>query len=157
MRGKKKIPERKIDPDPKYGRVIIAKFINYIMRRGKKTVAQKIVYQAFDIIKERTKKDPLEVFDSAIRNVSPEVEVRSRRIGGANYQIPVYTNEKRRLSLAFRWIIQAAKAKKGKAMAEKLAEELIEASENQGAAVKKKEEVYKMAQANRAFAHFAGY
>lgn len=157
MRGKKKIPERKIDPDPKYGRVIIAKFINYIMRRGKKTVAQKIVYQAFDIIKERTKKDPLEVFDLAIRNVSPEVEVRSRRIGGANYQIPVYTNEKRRLSLAFRWIIQAAKAKKGKAMAEKLAEELIEASENQGAAVKKKEEVYKMAQANRAFAHFAGY
>lgn len=155
MRGKKQAPKRKINPDPKYNSLVIAKFINHIMRKGKKSVAQKIVYKAFDIIKEKTKKDPLEVFDLAIKNVSPDVEVKSRRIGGANYQIPVYANEARKLTLAFRWLIQVVRAKKGKPMSEKLALELIDASGNQGMAIKKKEDVYRMAQANRAFAHFA--
>ena len=155
MRGKKRAPKRKISPDPKYNSVVIAKFINHIMKKGKKSVAQKIVYQAFDIVKEKTKKDPLDIFDLAIRNISPEVEVRSRRIGGATYQIPIYVKEDRKLTLAFRWLIQAIHSRKGRPTREKLATELLEAAENQGIAIKKKQDVYRMAQANRAFAHFA--
>lgn len=154
MRGKK-AQKRKIQLDFKYNSLIISKFINQIMRRGKKSIAEKIVYQSFDIIKEKTKKDPLEVFDQALKNVSPVVEVKSRRIGGGNYQIPVEVKGDRRLALSIRWIIQAAKSRKGKPMREKLAQELIDASNQQGLAIKKKEDVHRMAEANRAFAHFA--
>ena len=156
MRGKP-APKRKITPDPKYHLIQMAKFINYVMRKGKKTVASKIVYQALEIIKQKIKKDPVETFQKAIKNISPLVEVRSRRIGGANYQIPFPTNEPRRFVLASRWIIKAAKARKGKSMSEKLAQELLDAADGQGAAVKKKEDVHRMAEANKAFAHFARY
>jgi small subunit ribosomal protein S7 len=127
------------------------------MRQGKKTIAQKIVYNALDILADKTKKKSLEVFNEAIKNVTPSVEVKSRRVGGANYQIPMRVVGDRRLALALRWIISAAKARKGKPMREKLAQELLEASQGQGAAVKKKEDVYRMAEANRAFAHFARF
>lgn len=153
----KKAPKRKIAPDLLYGRTDVAKFINYVMRKGKKSIAQKIVYQAFDLIKERwpEKNDPLLVFEEAIKNVSPLLEVKSRRIGGANYQIPVAVSPERRFVLASRWILEAARSRKGKPMAEKLAEELILAAKGEGAAVKKKQDVQKMAEANKAFAHFA--
>ncbi len=154
MRGKR-APKRKIDGDIRYNDVNIAKFINYIMRRGKKTVAQKIVYGAFDIIKEQTKQDPRHVFNRAIKKVAPLLEVRGRRIGGANYQIPYQVRGDRRFTLGCRWIIEAAKARKGKSMAEKLAAEIMDAANGEGAAVKKRETVHKMAEANKAFAHFA--
>ncbi len=156
MRGKP-FPKRKIKLDPKYQVANVSKFINYIMERGKKNTAVKIVYQSFDIIKEKTKQDPVKIFNKAIENISPQVEVRSRRVGGANYQIPFPTNETRRFTLASRWIIEAARKKKSRPMAEKLAQELLEASENQGSAIKKKEDVHRMAEANKAFAHFARY
>ncbi len=152
---RKKFEKRKIAPDPVYNSPIVAKFINYVMRRGKKTVARKIVYGAFEIIKEKTKKEPLEVFDLAIKNASPLLEVKSRRVGGATYQVPVEVKGDRRLALAMRWIIQGAKNKKGKPMKEKLAEEIIDAANNTGWAVKKKTDTHRMAEANRAFAHFA--
>jgi len=125
------------------------------MERGKKTVAQGIVYDMFEAISRQTKKDPLDVFDLAIRNVTPLLEVKSRRIGGANYQIPMEVRGDRKMYLAMNWIIGAAKAKKGKPMSERLAEEITAAAENQGDAIKKKEDVHRMAEANRAFAHFA--
>lgn len=154
MRGKQ-APRRSIEPDPKYTRTDVAKFINYIMTRGKKTTAQKVVYGAFDIIQEKTKKDPVEVFDAAMKNVFPTLEVKTRRVGGANYQIPLQVRAERRVQLAYRWIRDAARSKKGSSMSERLARELIEASENTGDAVKKKADVQRMAEANRAFAHFA--
>lgn len=154
MRGKKQAPKRKIQPEIKYGNLMVAKFINYIMRGGKKVTAQRIVYGSFDLIKEKTKKDPVEVFDQAIRNVEPSLEVVGRRVGGANYQIPIPVREKRRFNLACRWIIEAARAKKGKPIAEKLASEIIDAANNDGAAVKKKNDIYRMAESNKAFAHF---
>jgi small subunit ribosomal protein S7 len=154
MRGKQ-APKRVIQPDLKYNSVVIAKFINLIMSRGKKTVAEKILYDAFDIIQQKTKKDPLEVFNQAMKNVSPVVEVKSRRIGGANYQIPIEVKGDRRSALAMRWIITAAQSRKGKPMREKLSQELMDAAENQGTAIKKREDVHRMADANRAFAHFA--
>jgi len=154
MKGKKKT-KKEISPDPVYNNVIVAKFINQVMRRGKKTVARKIVYGAFDVIKDKTKKEPLEVFDLAFKNASPLLEVKPKRVGGATYQVPRGVGEERRLTLAMRWIIQAAKSKKGKPMKEKLAEELIAAANNTGEAVKKKENTHRMAEANRAFAHFA--
>ena len=157
MRGKKQAPKRKIIPDPKYNRLDVAKFINYVMKGGKKSIAQKIVYNSFDIISEKAKKDPLEVFEAAITNVSPMIEVRGRRIGGANYQIPMPVRIERRQTLAFRWILDAVHNKKGRATEKKLADELIEAAQNAGAAVKKKEDVHRMAEANRAFAHFARF
>jgi small subunit ribosomal protein S7 len=153
MRGKP-APKRKINTDPKYHNLQIAKFINYIMRRGKKSVAQRVVYGAFDIIKEKTKRNPLEVFSEALRNISPLLEVRSRRIGGANYQIPMPVRAERRFILGSRWLINAAKTRKGKPMAERLALELLDAAQGIGAAVKKKEDTHRMAEANRAFAHF---
>ena len=153
MRGKQ-APKRKIKPDPRYNNLEIAKLINYIMERGKKTVAQKIVYDAFDIISAKTKKDPLVVFETAIRNVSPVLEVKGRRVGGANYQIPTPVRGNRRTTLAFRWIITAAQAKKGKPMKEKLALELMDAANKEGTAIKKREDVHKMAKANQAFAHY---
>ena len=154
MRQKKKT-KRNIPPDPVYDNVTIAKFINQVMRRGKKTIARKIVYRTFDIIKEKTKKDPLEIFDLALKNAAPLLEVKPRRIGGATYQVPREVRGERRLTLAIRWIIQAAKSRKGRPMREKLAEELIAASNNTGAAIKKKINMHRMAEANRAFAHFA--
>ncbi|MDD5251921.1 MAG: 30S ribosomal protein S7 [Patescibacteria group bacterium] len=151
----KQAPKREIAPDPKYGNITVAKFINYVMRGGKKTVAQKIIYGAFDIIAEKTKQDPRDVFDNAFKNLQPTVEVKSKRVGGANYQIPIPVRGERRLALAFRWLIAATNAKKGRPMAQKLAEELIAAANNEGEAIKKKMDVHRMADANRAFAHFA--
>jgi len=146
--------KRKIPGDPKFNSLTIAKLINHLMRQGKKSTAQRLLYRAFELISEKTKKDPLEIFDIALKNVSPVVEVKSRRIGGANYQIPVEVRGDRRQALAFRWIIGAAREKKGKPMAEKLAEELIAASQKTGSAMAKREDVHRMAEANRAFAHF---
>ncbi len=151
---KKKI-KKNIQPDPIYNDLTVAKFINQVMRRGKKTIARKIVYGAFNIIKEKTKKEPLEVFEQALRNASPLLEVKPKRIGGATYQVPREVKRERRLTLAMRWLIKATKSRKGKPTREKLAEELIEASENRGAAIKKREDIHRMAEANRAFAHFA--
>jgi small subunit ribosomal protein S7 len=155
MSRRKKKEKKIISPDPLYDNVVVAKFINQVMRRGKKTIARKIVYQAFEIIKEKTKKDPLEVFNQAIENASPLLEVKPKRVGGATYQVPREVKGDRRTTLAMRWIIGAAKSKKGKPMREKLAEELISATKNEGVAVKKKEDTHRMAEANRAFAHFS--
>lgn len=156
MRGKPAI-KRVIAPDARYKNVVVAKFINYVMRGGKKSVAEHVVYTAFDIMTEKTKRDPLEVFDTAIKNVAPMLEVRSRRIGGGNYQIPYPVHGERKYSLAFRWIIKAARFQKGRPMAEKLAEEFMAAAQKQGEAMKKKQDVHRMAEANRAFAHFARF
>ena len=154
MRGKQ-APKRKIAPDPKYHNVIVAKFINTLMRGGKKTVAQKVVYKALDRVAEKTKADPVAQFETAMKNVAPVVEVKSRRIGGANYQVPLPVRIERRQALAFRWMIAAANAGKGRPTHEKLGDEIIAATKNEGAAVKKREDVHRMAEANRAFAHFA--
>ena len=142
-------------PDYQYQNPLVGRFINYVMRQGKKSIAQKVVYKSFDIIKEKTKNNPLELFEKAIKNISPSLEVKSRRIGGANYQVPQPVRADRKIQLAFRWIIKAANTKKGKPMAAKLAEEFILASNNEGAAVKKKLDTHRMAEANRAFAHFS--
>lgn len=146
--------KRVILPDPKYNNPIVARFINYIMWDGEKSVARKVVYDAFDIVAKKTKKEPLDIFDEAIKNTSPLLEVKSKRIGGANYQVPRQVKGDRRLTLSLRWMILAARSRKGQRMAEKLAEELIQASQNTGASVKKKDDTHRMAQANRAFAHF---
>ena len=154
MRGKQAI-KRKIEGDIRYNDTDVAKFINYIMKAGKKTVAQSIIYGAFDIIKEKTKQDPRHVFNKALKKISPLLEVRGRRIGGANYQIPYQVRGERRFTLGSRWLIEASKARKGKPMKIKLADEIMAAAIGEGAAVKKKEMVHKTAEANRAFAHFA--
>lgn len=154
MRGKQ-APKRIIAADSKLNSLAVAKFINFVMERGKKTVAQKIVYSALDIVTEKTGKQPLEAFELAIRNVAPTVEVKAKRVGGSNYQVPMEVRGDRRQGLAFRWILAAARGKKGKPMAEKLATELMAAMNNEGDAVKKKLDVHRMAEANRAFAHFA--
>jgi len=154
MRGKQ-APKRKIEPDPKYHDQDVAKFINYIMKRGKKSVAQSIVYDCFEIIKEQTKQDPRHVFNKAIKQVSPLLEVRGRRVGGANYQIPYQVRGERRFTLACRWVIAASQARKGKPMCAKLAEEIIASAKGESASVKKRNDVQKMAESNKAFAHFA--
>lgn len=154
MRGKK-APKRRISPDPKHSSEVIAKFINLVMKGGKKGVAQSVVYDALDIIAEKTKGDPVTVFDKAIQNVTPVLEVKSRRIGGANYQVPIEVKGGRKHGLAMRWIIEAARKRKGKPMREKLAMELMDAANMEGEAMKKREDVHRMAEANRAFAHFA--
>ncbi|MBO8131955.1 MAG: 30S ribosomal protein S7 [Candidatus Marinimicrobia bacterium] len=154
MPRRKKVKERDIEPDPIYGDKKVAKFINYIMRRGKMSVAQKIFYTAMDIIEMKTGQKGIEVFRKAIQNVQPVMEVKSRRIGGATYQVPVEVPEKRRFFLASKWLISFAKARKGKPMAEKLAEELIAASKGEGSAIKKRDDTHRMAEANKAFAHF---
>ena len=154
MRGKQAI-KRKIEGDIRYNDVDVAKFINYIMKGGKKSVAQSIIYGAFDIIKETTKQDPRHVFNKALKKISPLLEVRGKRIGGANYQIPYQVRGERRFTLGSRWLIEAAKSRKGKPMKIKLADEIIAAAQGEGAAIKKKETVHKMAESNRAFAHFA--
>jgi small subunit ribosomal protein S7 len=153
--SKKKIKKREISPDPLYNDVTVAKFINRVMKGGKKTIARKIVYGAFDILKEKFKKEPLDIFDAAIRNASPLLEVKPKRIGGATYQVPREVKGDRKLTLAIRWILSAVRSKKGKPFKDKLAEEIINAANNTGSAVRKKEDTHRMAEANRAFAHFA--
>ncbi len=151
-------PHKKVDrikEDLKYDSKKVSKFINYIMLNGKKSVATKIVYDAFEIIKERGEKNPLEIFETALKNVSPEMEVKSRRVGGANYQVPIPVSSERQLALSMRWIIQFARDAKGKPMSERLADLLMESAKGEGPAVKKKEDTHKMAEANKAFAHFA--
>lgn len=154
MRGKP-APKRHIAPDPQFNDPEVAKFINYIMQRGKKAVAQNVVYKSFEIIKDKTGQDPRHIFNKALKTVSPLLEVRSRRVGGANYQIPYQVRGERRFMLACRWMIEAARSRKGKPMAEKLAMEIIDTSNGDSASVKKKLDVQRMAEANKAFAHFA--
>ena len=154
MGRRKKKEKRNITPDPKYNNVIVAKFINYIMTRGKKNIARRVVYDTFEIIEKKNKRNGLDVFDRALKNVTPTLEVKSKRVGGATYQVPVVVRGDRRLTLAMRWIIQAARSKKGKSMSERLSAELIDAANNIGTAVKKKSDTHRMAEANRAFAHF---
>ncbi|KKU27368.1 MAG: 30S ribosomal protein S7 [Candidatus Magasanikbacteria bacterium GW2011_GWA2_46_17] len=151
------MPKREIAPDPKYGNVTLAKFINYVMKGGKKSVAQSVVYGALLKIADISKKDPLKVFEEAIKNVQPQVEVRSRRVGGSNYQVPLPVSGVRQNALAFRWIIGAARAKKGQSMADRLATVLNDASQGMGDAMKKRDDVHRMAEANKAFAHFARF
>jgi len=146
--------ERERTPDPRYHDVLVSGLVNTLMRKGKKSVAEAISYQAFDLIKEKTKNDPLKVFQSAVENIKPIVEVKSRRVGGASYQVPVEVRSQRRISLALRWLTQYAKQRTGKSMQEKLAAELIDAANNTGGAVKKKEDTHRMAEANKAFAHY---
>ncbi len=141
--------------DVKYSNTEIGRFINYLFKDGKRSIAETIMYKALDIVGEKTKQEPVEVFKTALNNASPLLEVKSRRVGGANYQVPQEVRGERKFYLACNWIINAAKNKKGKSMAEKLAEEIIFASQNEGAAIKKKQDMHKMAEANRAFAHFA--
>jgi len=148
-------PERRdVVPDPKYNSKTIARFINRMMRGGKKSTAQRIMYEAFDIIEQRTKRDPVEVFEQAMANAMPQIEVKPRRVGGATYQVPVEVRPERREALAQRWLIQFARKRHGKSMAEKLAAELMDAANNQGATIRKRDETHKMAEANRAFAHY---
>ncbi len=154
MRGKPVTP-RVVPGDIKYNDETIAKFINYLMIDGKKSIANKIVYAAFNIIKDQSKQDPRHVFNKAIKKVSPLVEVRSRRVGGANYQVPVQVRGERRYYLGCHWIIDSAHARRGRSMEEKLAAEIIDASNGEGAAIKKRETVHRMAEANKAFAHFS--
>ena len=156
MRGGNKDYKRVIAPDPKFGSVSLAKFINYVMKRGKKTVAQDIVYGAFDKI-TAAKKDPMKTFEEAVKTVQPQVEVRSRRVGGANYQVPMPVSASRQNALTFRWIVDAARNKKGQAMAEKLATVLLDSAQGVGDAIKKRDDVHRMAEANKAFAHFARF
>ncbi len=154
---RRKVKNRnKVKPDVVFNSEKVEKFINYVMERGKKNTARKVVYSSFDLIKEKAKvEDPMEIFDTALKNTGPTMEVRSRRVGGANYQVPREVRPERRSYLSMKWIIDAAKAKKGKPMAERLSEEIILASKNEGEAIKKRENVHKMAEANKAFAHFA--
>ncbi|TES95534.1 30S ribosomal protein S7 [Patescibacteria group bacterium] len=157
MSRKNRFRKIEIRPDPKYQNLLISKFVNRLMLGGKKSVAQKIIYSALDVIKEKAQKDPVEIFEGAIKRVSPVLEVKAKRIGGANYQIPYEVRGERREALACRWIIEAARSKKGKSMADKLALELMAASKGEGHAYKKKEDTHRMAEANKAFAHYARY
>ncbi|MBU0495806.1 MAG: 30S ribosomal protein S7 [Chloroflexi bacterium] len=154
MPRRKRAIKREILPDPKYNSATLAKFISKVMQRGKKGTAQQIVYQSLDIMGERMRREPLEVFELAIRNATPMLEVRPRRVGGATYQVPVEVRSDRRLTLAMRWILKGARARSGRPMAERLAAELMDAANNTGVAVKRKEDTHKMAEANRAFAHY---
>ena len=154
MSRRHKAEKRQVLPDAKYGDKVVAKFINNVMEHGKKAVAEKIVYGAFDIMAAKTKQDPLNVFSEAIDNVKPVVEVRSRRVGGATYQVPVEVRADRRQALAIRWIVDAAKKRSETTMTDKLANELLDAFGNKGAAVKKREDTHKMAEANKAFSHY---
>jgi len=144
-----------IEPDGKYSSVLVAKFINKIMVGGKKSVARRIVYSALENVASQTKKPAVEVLDKCMENVSPSVELRSRRVGGANYQVPVEVRPERRMALAIRWMVDSARSQKGKPMAERLAEEFVQAFNNAGGAIKKKQDVHRMAEANKAFAHFS--
>ncbi|MFW6021321.1 MAG: 30S ribosomal protein S7 [Guyparkeria sp.] len=154
MPRRREVPKREILPDPKFGNVTVAKFINMIMLSGKKAVAERILYSAMDTVEEKGKGHPVEVVEKALENVAPSVEVKSRRVGGATYQVPVEVRPVRRSSLAMRWLIEAARKRGEKTMAAKLAGELMDAAEGRGSAVKKREDTHRMAEANKAFAHF---
>lgn len=154
MPRRKRAKKRVIEPDPKYNDYEVAKFVNKLMWDGKKSLAYKIFYTAMDIIKEKTNQDPLSVFKKALNNVKPKLEVRPRRVGGATYQIPMEVPPHRSLSLAIRWIVESARSRKGKPMALRLVDEILEAAKGEGPSVKKKEDTHKMAESNRAFAHY---
>ena len=154
MPRRREVPKRDILPDPKFGSVDVSKFVNVLMTAGKKSVAERIIYGAFDNISGKSGKDPLEVFMQAINNVKPVVEVKSRRVGGANYQVPVEVRPSRRMALSMRWLHEAARKRSEKSMGQRLANELLEAAEGRGAAMKKRDEVHRMAEANKAFSHF---
>jgi small subunit ribosomal protein S7 len=151
---KRRAEKRYIKPDPKFNDILVAKFINYIMLDGKKTTARKVVYDSFELLEERTKKPALEIFKKAVSNVQPYVEVRSRRVGGATYQVPMEVRSERRIALAFRWLRNYSRDRKDKTMTLRLAAELMAASNGEGSSVKKKDDVHRMAEANKAFAHF---
>ena len=148
------VPKREVLPDPLYNSVLVTKLTNSIMLDGKKGVAQKVVYGAFDIIKEKTEKDPMEVYTQALENIMPSLEVKARRVGGATYQVPIEIRPERRQTLALRWLVEFSRKRGEKTMAERLCAEIIDASNNTGAAVKRKEEMHRMAEANKAFAHY---
>ncbi|OUM99085.1 MAG: 30S ribosomal protein S7 [Paenibacillaceae bacterium ZCTH02-B3] len=154
MPRKGPVPRRDVLPDPIYNSKLVTRLINRIMYDGKKGVAQRILYEAFDIVRERTGKDPLEVLEAALKNVMPVLEVRARRVGGANYQVPVEVRPERRTSLGLRWLVNYARLRSERTMQERLAAEIIDAANNTGGAVKKREDTHKMAEANRAFAHY---
>lgn len=151
---KKRAEKRYLKPDPKYNDILVSKFINYIMWNGKKSIARRVLYDSFDMIEQRTKKSALEVFKKAVQNVQPLVEVRSRRVGGATYQVPMEVRSERRIALAFRWIRTYSRERKDKSMALKIAAEIIAAANGEGSSVKKKDDTHRMAEANKAFAHF---
>jgi small subunit ribosomal protein S7 len=154
MSRRNRATKRSIDPDSRYGSPLVSAFINKLMISGKKTVAASVFYDALDMLAERTKKPGMEIFEQAIKNATPLIEVRPRRVGGATYQVPLEVRPERRQSLAIRWLVQTARGRSGKSMAEKLAAEFMDAANNQGATVKKREDTHKMAEANRAFAHY---
>ena len=154
MSRKKQAPKRIFYPDPKYGSLVLAKFINFIMNDGKKSTAERIIYTTFDLIKNKTKKDPIKIFNDAINNIRPNLEVRSRRVGGATYQVPVEVKTKRSQTLALRWLLEASRKRKNKTMSDKLFNELMDASQKKGSAIKKREDTHRMAESNKAFAHF---
>tara|TARA_B100000470_G_scaffold70418_1_gene53732 strand:- start:91 stop:561 length:471 start_codon:yes stop_codon:yes gene_type:complete len=154
MSRKKQAPKKTSYPDPKYGSLALAKFINFVMYDGKKTTAEKIIYSALDRIKVKTKEDPIKIFNDAINNIRPNLEVRSRRVGGATYQVPVEVKNKRSQTLALRWLLAATRKRKNKTMSDKLLNELMDASQKKGAAIKKREDTHRMAESNKAFAHF---
>ena len=154
MPRRREVPKREILPDPKYGNVELSKFMNVIMEGGKKAVAERIIYVALDQIEKKSGKDPLEIFVVALNNIKPMVEVKSRRVGGANYQVPVEVRPVRRQALAMRWLKESARKRGEKSMGQRLANEIMEAAENRGGAVKRRDEVHRMAEANKAFAHF---
>jgi small subunit ribosomal protein S7 len=154
MSRRNRAVQRVVEPDVKYNSELVARFCNKLMISGKKSVALRIIYEAFDLIEQRAKKPPLEVFEQAVRNATPMIEVRPRRVGGATYQIPMEVRPERRLSLSLRWLVQSMRQRSGKSMAEKVAAELMDAAAGQGVAVKKKDDTHRMAEANRAFAHY---
>ncbi len=154
MPRRREVPKREILPDPKFGSIDLSKFMNVVMESGKKAVAERIIYGALEQVEKKIGKDPLEVFMVALNNVKPMVEVKSRRVGGANYQVPVEVRPVRRQALAMRWLNEAARKRGDKSMAARLANELLEASEGRGGAMKKRDEVHRMAEANKAFSHF---
>jgi small subunit ribosomal protein S7 len=154
MPRRREVPKRILMPDPKFGDTLVTKFMTIVMSEGKKAVAESIVYGAFDVVLDRTREEPLKIFHRALENCQPVVEVKSRRVGGANYQVPVEVRPERRMALAMRWLVSFARKRPGRSMREKLANELIEAAHNRGNAVKKREDVHRMAEANKAFAHY---
>lgn len=154
MPRRRVVAKREVLPDPKFGNVTLAKFMNHVMVSGKKSLAERIVYGALETVETRLKKDPVEVFEEALENIAPMVEVKSRRVGGATYQVPVEVRPARRTALAMRWLVDYARNRGEKSMAQRLAGEIVDASQNKGAAVKKREDVHRMAEANKAFSHF---
>lgn len=154
MARRREAQKRKVSPDPKFNDILAGRFINNILRQGKKSLAERIFYSALDAVEEKVKEDPIKVFRKAVENAAPMLEVRSRRVGGATYQVPVEVNESRRIALSIRWMIQNAKSRAGKSMSEKLTSEIVDAYNNAGGAIKKREEVHRMAEANKAFAHY---